>query len=478
MSDRLIPRSRAESKIVGPATRSCLLVGSVFAGVFSGPAWASSKRGELDWDDVATELRRNDVARKPSSEPPGVVEPESEEDLGAEVVPAAFDEPESPEPSSVTESLVRTLSFGGAYLQQASISALHDGQDFSFGYSPPGLVDLFLNATPTEHVRGYLLLRLGFDPSAESEELLQLMVDQLSLRFDLDHQVFFTLGRQQVIWGPGMIWTPTDFLRPPNLTPLEAFDLRTGTDMFRVQVPLSGIRTNVTAAAFMVRTAEVPEAEEETRFGAAFRVEVELPRGELGASAVFLQQRRPRYGLDLAIGLGDVDFYSAIAMQRDTERRLWRRTEAGFEPRALSSPAFQVMAGATTQWRLWDVYQLGLRLEGFWNELGYVDSEELTWLVANGDHEPLRSGRLYGVTQLSLTRRSAHEPTLQVSIMGNILQRSFFTRVEASTVVVMAFRLGVFFEAPIGPAGSEFRFQTDSGAISAARLGAYGRVQF
>ncbi len=452
-------RLRTEVPNPGPGLDSRLLILPLLACLMSLPVSAADGNDSLGWGDVAAELERVEFpAAKPADE-----EAAGDLSLDPDVMPTGFDDPGDASVSTGEESSRRTFTFGGGYLQQASVSGISDGRELRFEYSPPGLVDLFLNATPSDHIRGYVLVRLGFDPSLQSEEPLRLILDQLWLRADIENRVFFTLGRQQVVWGPGAIWRPTDFLRSPNLTPLESFDLRTGTDMFRVQVPLPALRTTLNAGTFMQRFTDASEPDVHTRFGAALRLEMDVSLGEVGLSAVFLQQRKPRYGLDVSIGLGGVDLYSAVSLQHDTERRLWQRTAAGFELRRLGSPALQAMAGAYTQWRVLDVYQLGLRVEGFYNRLGYLDRDEMTWLVANGDYEPLQFGRFYGMVQTSLTRRSPLEPTLQLSSMGNVLQRSFFSRMDVSAAPLLGVRFGGFLEVPLGPVGSEFRFEPSEG---------------
>ncbi|MFY0524861.1 hypothetical protein ACN28I_17490 [Archangium gephyra] len=108
-----------------------------------------------------------------------------------------------------------------------------------------------------------------------------------------------------------------------------------------------------------------------------------------------------------------------------------------------------------------------MRLEGFYNPLGYTDRAFLTWLQSTGDYRPLFFGRYYGMGQISISRRSMYAPTLNFTGLANISDRSVTGRVDFSMAPTTAVRVFVFVEAPFGERGGEFRFQPD---LSVAEL--------
>ncbi|HEX5751035.1 MAG TPA: hypothetical protein VFZ09_32715 [Archangium sp.] len=396
-----------------------------------------------------------------SSEPES--ESESESGAGPESAPAEprtlASAPTASETAREAESLQRTtLAMGGRILQQGYVSGSRLGPDTRMRPSIPALVDLYLDATPGSSFRGFVVGRLVYDPLDQGLSGPRVILDQLWLRFDVASRVFFTLGRQQIKWGSSRIWNPTDFLQRPNPQPLEAFDLRTGVDMLKVNIPFEPLSSNLSLFA----TADLNgPAGDPLRYGGAVRAEVAVGTSEFAASAAFLQGRRPRFGLDWSMGAGPFDLNAELALVQDTTVGLWQRTADGFEPREFGGPKLLASAGVNTQLRFADVYRLGLRLEGFYNSLGYEDRSYLTWLIAQDDYQPLFFGRYYAMGQLSFTRRSIYVPTLNFTVLSNVLDRSFYGRVDFMVVPITELKVFAFVEAPFGQRGTEFRFVPD-----------------
>lgn len=395
---------------------------------------------------------------------------ETEDELDLSLQPAALETSDAeprpiasetavPEPSGETESLQRnTLSMGGRILQQGYVSGSRLERETRTQPRLPALVDIYLDATPGSSFRGFVVGRLVYDPLDEDMSGPRVILDQLWLRFDLASRVFFTLGRQQIKWGSSRIWNPTDFLQQPNPQPLEAFDLRTGVDMLKVNIPWEALSSNLS----IIATADLngPEGQR-LRYGGAVRAEVAIGLSELAATAAFQQGRRPRYGLDWSMGAGPFDLNAELALVRDTPAGLWRRDGDGFARREFGGPKLLASAGMSTQFRFADVYRAALRLEGFYNSLGYDDRSFLTWLIAQDDFRPLFFGRYYAMGQLSFTRRSLYVPTLNITTLANVLDRSFYGRVDFMVVPIAEMKIFTFVEAPFGERGGEFRFEPD-----------------
>ncbi len=387
------------------------------------------------------------------------LQPATLTNAGEEPAQASASQEEAPEPAFNLEDLQRNLlTVGGRIYQRAELFGASRGTDTLLRPSIPSLVDLYLDANQANGMRGYVVGRLAYDALDPDTSGPTALLDQLWIRFDIDNRVFITAGRQQIKWGSSLVWNPTDFLQPPNPQPLEAFDLRPGVDMLKVNIPWQ----EMSAHLWLIATADLNgPAEHRLRYGGAVRAEVALGPSELAASAAFREGRRPRFGLDWSMGAGPVDLNAEVALLQDSEVPLWERTTEGFRTLDFGGPRLRASGGASTQFRFADVYRLGLNVEGFYNGLGYDDPTVLTWLHSTGDYRPLFFGRAYAMGQLSFTRRSIYVPTLTFTTLMNVTDTSFFSRLDFMLVPVAEVRVYAYVEAPFGKRGSEFRFEPD-----------------
>lgn len=358
------------------------------------------------------------------------------------------------------------LDVGGFFYQRADLTGTRLGGDTQLQPRFPALVRLYLDARPMERLRSFVVGRIVYDPLDVTLSSPQPGLDQLWFNFDLGRLVFITVGRQQIKWGSSQIWNPTDFLQLPNPQPLEGIDLRTGVDMLKLNVPISPLGAHLT----LIASADLNgPAEDRLRYGGAVRADVALgPTGEIGFTASFLQRRRPRYGLDLSMGVGPVDLNAEVALVRDTDVRLWEGTETGFAERAFGGPKLLASGGLSTQFRLADLYRVALRVEGFYNSLGYDDRAFLTLLQSTGDYRGLFFGRYYGMGQITFSRRSSFYPALIFTNVVNVIDRSVLSRVDFSLLVTPSARMFIFAEMPFGERGSEFLYQPDPSVVEDA----------
>lgn len=351
------------------------------------------------------------------------------------------------------------LSVGGFYFQRAELSGLQGPQETNFQPRIPSLVDVVLDVKPSEDFRSLVRGRLLFDPLDARLSTPQILLDQFWLQFSVAQRVFITAGRQQLLWGSSRIWNPTDFLRRPNPRPLEAFDERLGIDMLKVNIPWEEMASNL----WVIATVDLNgPAERPLTYGGAVRAEVTLGISELSATAVFKQGRRPRYGLDWSVGAGPFDFNAELALVRDNDLTLWgERTGTGFAPRRLDGPTLLASSGVTGTFRVADLYRTVFRLEGLYNQLGYEDRAVLTWLHKTKTYRPLYFGRYYGMAQLAVTQRSRNEPTLTLTGLMNVSDRSVLSRLDYTTYVQRDIILQCYLEKTFGERGSEFLFEPD-----------------
>jgi hypothetical protein len=394
------------------------------------------------------------------------------------------------------------LKIGGRFY----LRALTQGrEEVSFGntaFSAPMLVDAYLDARPTDRLRGYVLGRLTFDPTqlAGSGSMFstgsttnavaepRVLLDQAWLRFDLNHTVFFTAGKQHVKWGTSRFWNPTDFLSPQRRDPLALFDARTGATMLKVHVPWEAKGWNFYAIGLLDNAGP---ANTLGRVGGAARAEVVLGQTELGLDAVLQRGRKPRFGLDFSSALGPIDVYGEVALKKGSDTPLFRLPEgvsladlvgqfqsgSGGMPPDLSTLPIeryfpdgynpQVSGGATWTfaWSENDTATVGV--EYFYNSLGYPTSLAYPYLILQGQFQPFFIGQHYAALYAVVAGPGSWDNTnFILSNLGNLSDRSFTTRLDMTHRALRFLSVEAFVAASYGQKGGEFRFALDLPAMS------------
>ncbi|NOJ77764.1 hypothetical protein HNV28_05315 [Myxococcus xanthus] len=353
------------------------------------------------------------------------------------------------------------LAVGGIYFQRAELTGLRSQGKTSYQPVLPALADIYLDATPSKHVRGFMMGRLAYDPLSTEANGPAAVLGQMWLKFDVAQRLFVTAGRQEIRWGSSQIWNPTDFLQAPNPDPLNIFDLRTGVDMVRLTVPWEAMAANLS----LLGTANVEDVSEDlrrVRYGGGVRAEMAVGTGEIAATAVFDQSRRPRYGLDATMALGLLDFNAEVAWVGDGNTRLWARDGDSFVERTLEGRKLLVSAGVSATFNFAELYRAVIRVEGFHNPLGYDDRAFLPWLSSQGDFRPLFHGRYYALGQVNIGRRGVSQLSLIFTTIANVQDASYLSRLafNSSPFDIRDIFVQTFVEVPYGERGSEFRFES------------------
>jgi hypothetical protein len=416
------------------------------------------------------------------------------------------------------------LTIGGQLYWRALVSGVEEQDLGDYAFSTPALLDVFLDVRPNERVRGFVLTRLQYDPSvvpgsaptgslgagAEaggvqgSQELSslfapptrgpRLVLDQLWLRFDIDHVVFVTAGTQHVRWGTGRFWAPTDYLHLSRRDPLAVFDARTGTTMLKVHVPIESKAWNF--YGYVVTEDEESSSSVERIAGAA-RAEFVLGPAELGLGVFARRHEQARYAADLSIGVGDFDLYSELALREAGEVDRVRFAQGVEAPPLGEAPSWQtpaqtvlaeltnavdafypryrkhgltpqVVAGLTYAQRYNDNDTWSLGAEYFYNGLGYGSAVAYPGLVLPHT-TPLRDpasffylGKVYGGVFLNLpSPYSLDNHTFTLSTLGNLSDKSFITRLDYGLILLTHLRFEAFAAARYGHINGEFRFGAD-----------------
>jgi len=286
-----------------------------------------------------------------------------------------------------------TLEVGGRMLLRAQ-SQFYSGTDLGEQtLSSPNLLDVYLDARPSERVRAFAEVRAQYNPTLEGgraalpdycaesaqpdaqapadcqagrDALRRVLapsptsyaLNQLWLKFDWAQRVYVTVGKQPVQWGAGQIWNPTDFVNRTKRDPLTTVDLRSGVTLVKLHAPFEAATSNLYALAIL------DEADTLGDVGGALRGEVALSRAEFTLSVAGRKGRPLLIGGDASLGLGPLDVFAeaAVAHGHHTPLPGQRDRDADWIP--------QASAGLSAQLDYGDDDALTVGVEYFYNDDG------------------------------------------------------------------------------------------------------------
>lgn len=426
----------------------------------------------------------------PAQEPAEPGHPSVEERLFGERPAEA-----APRPAGVvTGEKEDPLRLGGQlYLRGAS--TWQDGIDpADWSVSSPNLLDLYLDVRPNDRVRAFALGRLLYDPTLEGEpedpraaELAELLggaapsnpdavLDQLWVNFDLGRSVFVTAGKQHVKWGVGRLWNPTDYLHRQARDPLDPFDARTGTAMVKLHAPWEARGWNAYGIVLLEDTAARPVATGRLgRIGAGARAEVVLGTFELGLDGLVADGHKPRFGVDVSLGLWELDLHAEAALRTGSSVERWRRVAGSPEPLELERLRYagltpQIVVGGSWSRNYTDEDVFTVGAEYFYDDTGYDDARIYPYLLAvpvlhAGEPSPFSSFYL-GKHQAGLfvtlpAPGSWNDTTLTASVLGNLSDGSFVVRLDHSVLALTYLRVETYVAGHLGTRGGAYRFALD-----------------
>jgi hypothetical protein len=397
----------------------------------------------------------------------------------------------------LAERLLQTdnpLALGGQLYLRSLLAAQEGDPPSRWRLAAPSLVDAFLDARPSDRVRGFLLARMVYDPTqdpnatgllgAPAPSNPRVLLDQLWIRFDAAKTAFFTVGKQHVKWGTGRFWNPTDYLHTVRRDPLSVFDPRTGITMVRVHVPwerrgwnfsgmaiLEPLTTSADTGAVSPTLPQGATASSQSGtlggVGGALRAEVVLGPSEIGLGAVLQRGHKPRFAVDASTPVGDLDVYVEAAIKTGSEVPLWRERAGASAATPLAS-RFETyepsgLTPAVTTGLRWahkysdeDSFEVGA--EYFYNHTGYQDTSIYPWLILNGAFTPFYLGRHYAGAYLFLPNPGSwNQTTFILSALVNASDRSWLLRLDHSVLLLTYLRLETFAQGHLGTSSGEFR---------------------
>lgn len=394
-------------------------------------------------------------------------------------------------PGPVMDAFADKLAVGGRLYLRNDLYFNEETDLADQSFQMPNLLDVYLDARPTERVRAYARFRLTYNPVAGGDNASpffpaaeqQWQVGQLWVKWDWARVAFFTVGAQPIRWGTGRIWNPTDVINRQRFDPLAPLDLRLGRPLAKVQFPLEVIGGQLELVA------DLDDAQRLGEVGAAARLQAVAGPTEWSLSARYKHNQPLLLGLDLSAGLGPFDLYAEAALLRGGHPRRWTgayrlpsdaQIDAGPVEAlaALQVPTAQdrdddwipqVVVGAEWPIQYSDQDSLTLGVEYLYNDAGYDDASLYPWLLTNGAFDALYLGRhAVGLFALLMGPGSWNDTTFVLTALTNLSDKTGVARLNVSHRVHRHLTLEPYVAVPFGEAGGAFRLTYEITAKQAA----------
>ncbi len=388
------------------------------------------------------------------------------------------------------EATDNALTVGGNYYQRLIISAQEGKTLGNTPLSLPLQFDGFLDARPSDRVRGFIDGRLFYDASQGSASAGSfqfssvstiataaaagasnplVVLDQAWLKFDIDRKVFITAGKQHVKWGSARFWNPTDFLHTQRRDPLSPTDLRLGNSMIKLAVPWESLKANF----YGVILFDNPNpADSLSKLGIALRAEKVFGNTEVGMEFISRGGAEPVVGLDVSSPLGPFDAYLEAALVSGARQFYVSKTTtipAGADIDTLvatptrSGPFYQIAAGINYSFAWKDNRLATVGVEAFYNDMGYDDAHVYPALIFFGSFQPFYTARKYAAVYLTAEGPDEQKRTSYTfSTLANLSDSSFLSRLDFNWRILTHLTFESFIGVHYGTRGGEFRYAQDT----------------
>lgn len=362
------------------------------------------------------------------------------------------------------------LTIGGKLYVRANAYFIEGAKPEKSKLDNPNLLDMFVDARPNDRLRGFAQARMRYDftVSAGDKDAYgtpispsSVVLDQLWLKFDVAHRVFFTAGRQRIKWGAGRFWNPTDFMNQQALDPLAVFDERTGVGLIKVHVPIESIGANLYGLG------NFEGANKLNQVGGALRTEWVLGPSEVALSAAARKGQPVRLGGDASAGVGPFDLHVEAAVLHGVTDPYYTGKldfdtftfpdEKNREDEWLP----QVVGGGEVAIKYNDEDAVYVGAEYFYNGAGYDDASLYPWLFAKGAYTPFYTGKHYGGVYVYLPSPGRlDDVSLTASTLANLSDESYVSRLQVSYLALTWLNTYVYGQYHYGKSG-EFHYSYD-----------------
>lgn len=379
------------------------------------------------------------------------------------------------EDMDTVDSVLHRIDIGGELYLGVHYDAYERGAASDYPVTSPNIFEVSVDSGPAvvrAYIEGRVAARfaststpaLGFDrKNAEAEVLL----DQVWVEFNIEEALFVKVGRQDLEFGTGRFWRPTNVLAPAFLDPLALYDHRVGADLLVLRVPFDSVGLSLLAIGGVDDITEPLDA------SATGRIEWKADRTQLSATVTGARNQPLQIGVDLATGFGGFGLHLEGALMHGVRTPRWTgevRWNEGVWPTAESVRddwITRIVAGADYVVEYGSQDRVVFGGEYMYNQAGYDSADLYAWLIANGQFVPYYVGRHYAALFLSVPDPGSWDGAkFDLRGIGNLSDQSFTTQLDISAELLgaleteMYLRLDILMAVSFGSAG-EFRLALD-----------------
>ena len=314
--------------------------------------------------------------------------------------------------------------------------------DLTAYYAPIGqaLPHLFYNAAATTNYTVY-----------ETNQLI-LQLKEFLVKANIANQVYFVIGKQNLQWGKGYFWTPTDLI---NVEKKNFLDMtRTREGVYGMKMTYS-YKTFFNALAFL----DAGNAKNPLDMAIAGKLEINPDPVSIAISGWAKRNYLPVFGLEFSGSFFEWDVRAEASLSY------------GENKYHLGAPVIKVMGPITitnypkvqntNAWitRIclgisksidWETdNRITFNGEFFYNQTGATNNDifenkmKALSYVMNGMYEANYYGQFYGLLSVSMNRFILEDMTASVSMIGNISDMSFITFGSLSYTPAFNFTVGM-----------------------------------
>lgn len=176
----------------------------------------------------------------------------------------------------------------------------------------------YFSAALTDTLKAYAEFEYSYTPRYYDgllrkdwvDDQFNFILDEMFLHINLNYILFVTLGKQNIKWGAGYMWSPTDYINTQRKDPLDPEADRNGITGVELSLPFSyseGIFKFLTFIGFESMK-NILDA------SITLRMEFSYKFFEISATAYYKKWKRPMFGVDFSSGLssflgGTLDYW-------------------------------------------------------------------------------------------------------------------------------------------------------------------------
>lgn len=394
-----------------------------------------------------------------------------------------IDEEEDPDNDETTPLIDRydILDIGGSLFILLPISVGQATEDDESPFSNTGLLgtplgtSLYFDARVNETIRGLFELDLSYTPRYYDNLLthdwipatFDIVLDELFLDINANYIMFFRFGKQNIRWGSGYSWSPTDFINSERKDPLEPDTDRNG---------ITGIKFTLPIGTFnFISFLGLESLESILDISVTLRTEFAYKFFEISTTAYYKKDKRPMFGADFTFGAdfhGTWDFWGEASLSPGSNRLFVAFDESIPFPstkyytyKADNDEIFvKAVAGLSytnTNIVEWLAESVLIMVEYYYNGEGYDNSELylLPYTLLLETFEPFEMGKHYINASLSLSEPfTIADFRFLISSIMNLSDYSSITYISASFSGIEDLSMSLYVKVTIGNEGTEFYF--------------------